>query len=170
MLWCVIVLIDCHSVFNVSLFSLWDGTCKVHFSFTLVSCSEKWSWLEGSVFPIYFSENQSVTFDTIFFQFYPGSKRPVWFIFTGMGSQWPGMGKSLLKLPIFAAAIEKCHRVLEPHGVDLINVITSDNPKIFDNILNCFVGIAACQVIVTVWLGFKYQLLPKMGDFKFKLP
>jgi fatty acid synthase len=83
-------------------------------------------------------------------QFYPGSKRPVWFVFTGMGSQWPGMGKSLLNLPIFAAAIEKCHRVLEPHGVDLINVIMSDNPKTFDNILNCFVGIAACQVIVTV--------------------
>jgi len=82
-----------------------------------------------------------------------------------MGSQWPGMGKSLLKLPIFAAAIEKCHRVLETHGVDLINVITSDNPKIYDNILNCFVGIAAFQVIVTVWLVFKYQLLPRMGDF-----
>ena len=109
--------------------------------------------------------NQSVTFDTIFLQFYPGSKRPVWFVFTGMGSQWPGMGKSLLKLPIFAAAIEKCLRVLEPHGVDLINIITSDNPKIFDNILNCFVGIAAFQVIVTEWLGFEDQLLPRMGDF-----
>jgi len=108
--------------------------------------------------------NQSVTFNTIFLQFYPGSKRPVWFIFTGMGSQWPGMGKSLLKLPIFAAAIEKCHRVLEPHGVDLIDVITSDNPRLFDNILNCFVGIAACQVIVTVVLGFKYQLLHRMWD------
>jgi len=109
--------------------------------------------------------NQNVTMTPYFFQFYPGSKRPVWFVFTGMGSQWPGMGKSLLKFPIFAAAIEKCHRVLEPHGVDLINVITPDNPKIFDNILNCFVGIAACQVIVTVHLGFKYQLLPRMGDF-----
>jgi len=103
-------------------------------------------------------------FNTIFLQFYPGSKRPVWFVFTGMGSQWPGMGKSLLKLPIFAAAIEKCHRVLEPHGVDLINVITSDNPTLFDNILNCFVGIAACQVIVTVELVYKYQLLHRMGD------
>ena len=102
------------------------------------------------------STNQSVTFNTIFLQFYPGSKRPVWFIFTGMGSQWPRMGKSLLKLPIFSAAIEKCHRILEPHGVDLINVITSGNPRLFDNILNCFVGIAACQVIVTVWLGFKF--------------
>jgi fatty acid synthase len=65
------------------------------------------------------------------------------------------MGKSLLKLPIFAAAIEECHRVLEPHGVDLINIITSANAKPLDNILNCLVGIAACQVTVTVLLGFK---------------
>jgi fatty acid synthase len=93
-----------------------------------------------------------------FLQFYPGTKRPVWFVFTGMGSQWPGMGKSLIKIPVFAAAIEKCHQVLEPHGVDLMNIITSENAKIFDNVLSCVVCIAACQVIVTVWVGFKYQL------------
>ncbi|XP_021929696.1 fatty acid synthase-like isoform X3 [Zootermopsis nevadensis] len=79
-------------------------------------------------------------------KFYPGSKRPVWFVFTGMGSQWPGMGKSLLKLPVFAAAIEKCQRALKPCGVDVLNIITSDDQGIFDNILNCFVGIAACQI------------------------
>ena len=112
-----------------------------------------------------FFANQSVTFDTIFLQFYPGNKWLVRFVFTGMGSQWQGMGKSLLRLPYFAAAIEKCRQVLEPHGVDMINVITSDNPKIFDNILNCSVGIAACQLIVTVQLAFKYQLLYRMGEF-----
>ncbi|XP_069677436.1 fatty acid synthase-like isoform X2 [Periplaneta americana] len=79
-------------------------------------------------------------------QYYTGSKRPVWFVFTGMGSQWTGMGKSLLNIPVFAAAIEKCQSVLEPYGVDLFNIITTDDPKIFDNIVNCFVGIAACQV------------------------
>jgi len=63
-----------------------------------------------------------------------------------MGSQWPGMGKALLNVPTFAAAIEKCQGALKPHGVDLFNIITSDDPHIFDNILNCFVGIAACQV------------------------
>ncbi|KDR18643.1 hypothetical protein L798_06624, partial [Zootermopsis nevadensis] len=79
-------------------------------------------------------------------QYYPGSKRPVWFVFTGMGSQWPGMGKALLNIPIFAAAIERCQQALRPHGVDLLNIITTEDPSIFDNILNCFVGIAACQV------------------------
>lgn len=67
-------------------------------------------------------------------------------MFTGMGSQWPGMGKSLLKIPVFAAAIHKCQQVLKPHGVDVMHIITSDDPRIFDDILNCFVGIAACQV------------------------
>jgi fatty acid synthase len=56
------------------------------------------------------------------------------------------MGKSLLKIPVFAAAIRKCQQVLKPHGVDVMHIITSDDPRIFDDILNCFVGIAACQV------------------------
>jgi len=87
-----------------------------------------------------------------------------------MGSQWQGMGRSLLKLPFFAAAIEICHQVLGPHGVDMIDVITSDNPKVFDNILNCFVGIAACQVIVIVQLVLNINYCRGWGILKFKLP
>lgn len=34
-------------------------------------------------------------------------KRPIWFMYSGMGSQWPGMGKELMRIPIFAAAIER---------------------------------------------------------------
>ena len=29
-------------------------------------------------------------------QNYLGNKRPVWFVFSGMGSQWPGMGEIFL--------------------------------------------------------------------------
>ncbi|KAJ4448697.1 hypothetical protein ANN_00087 [Periplaneta americana] len=77
---------------------------------------------------------------------YQGSRRPVWYVFTGMGSQWTGMGKAFLSIPIFAAAIDKCQRALQPYGVDVHHIITTDDPTIFDNILNCFVGIAACQI------------------------
>lgn len=63
-----------------------------------------------------------------------------------MGSQWNGMGKQLLNIPIFAKAIQKCEAVLKPRGVDLIEILTSEDPKLFDNILNSFVGIAAIQV------------------------
>lgn len=70
----------------------------------------------------------------------------MWFVFSGMGSQWSGMGTSLMKVPIFAAAIQRCHQVLKPKGIDLINIITNKDPNIFKNILNSFVGIAAIQV------------------------
>lgn len=63
-----------------------------------------------------------------------------------MGSQWLGMGIQLLKIPIFAKAIKKCDEVLKPKGIDIMHIITSLNPKLFDNILHSFVGISAIQV------------------------
>ncbi|XP_076294356.1 fatty acid synthase-like isoform X2 [Lasioglossum baleicum] len=79
-------------------------------------------------------------------QEYPGIKRPVWFVFSGMGSQWPGMGESLMRFPIFAKAIQKCDAALKPFGVDIVDIITNKDKKTFDNVLNSFVGIAAVQI------------------------
>ncbi|XP_026333120.1 fatty acid synthase-like [Hyposmocoma kahamanoa] len=76
-------------------------------------------------------------------------KRPLWFVYSGMGSQWAGMGVTLMRIPIFAAAIERCNKVLEPKGVDIIRIITSEDKTIFDNILNSFLGIAAIQIGLT---------------------
>jgi fatty acid synthase, animal type len=69
--------------------------------------------------------------------------------FTGMGSQWCEMGADLMKIPIFAAAIENCHNILQPRGLNLKEIITSSDPKMFDNILHSFVGIAAIQIGIT---------------------
>ncbi|KAL6430383.1 hypothetical protein ACFW04_007806 [Cataglyphis niger] len=77
---------------------------------------------------------------------YLGTKRPIWFVFSGMGSQWPGMGIDLMRFPIFAKAIQKCDDILRPRGVDIINILTNKDKSIFDNILNSFVGIAAIQI------------------------
>ncbi|XP_071447989.1 fatty acid synthase-like [Hetaerina americana] len=79
-------------------------------------------------------------------QYYPGARRPLWFVFSGMGSQWAGMGKDLLRLPVFAAAIASCDAVLKPRGLDIYRIISDPDPKIFDDILNSFVGIAAVQI------------------------
>lgn len=67
-----------------------------------------------------------------------------------MGSQWNGMGKQLLNIPIFSEAIHKCEVVLKPKGVDLMKILTSEDSKLFDNILNSFVGIAAIQVYLKI--------------------
>ncbi|KPI93194.1 Fatty acid synthase [Papilio xuthus] len=76
-------------------------------------------------------------------------RRPLWFVYSGMGSQWPGMGTQLMRIPIFAAAIERCHRVLEPLGVNIVDIITNPDKTAFDNILHSFVGIAAVQIGLT---------------------
>ncbi|XP_044017899.1 fatty acid synthase-like [Aphidius gifuensis] len=77
---------------------------------------------------------------------YPGAKRPIWFVFSGMGSQWPAMGAALLRFPVFAEAIRKCDAVLRPKNIDIYNILTNPDKSTFDNILNSFVGIAAVQI------------------------
>ncbi|KAK7080814.1 hypothetical protein SK128_019451 [Halocaridina rubra] len=72
--------------------------------------------------------------------------RPVWLVFSGMGSQWTGCGKALLKLPNFAAAIKKCHAALLPFGLDLMEVLTSDDPTVLSSTEASFSCIAAMQV------------------------
>lgn len=79
-------------------------------------------------------------------QAYPGAKRPVWFVFSGMGSQWLTMAKDLMPLPIFRESIEFCHNILVSKGLDLKHIVTQNDSTTFDNILHCFVGIAAVQI------------------------
>ncbi|XP_038216643.1 fatty acid synthase-like [Zerene cesonia] len=81
--------------------------------------------------------------------FFDDGARPLWFVYSGMGSQWAGMGTQLMRIPVFASAIERCRKVLEPKGVDIIHIITSPDKKIFNNILHSFVGIAAIQIGLT---------------------
>ncbi|XP_045770797.1 fatty acid synthase-like [Maniola jurtina] len=93
--------------------------------------------------------------------YYDDAKRPLWFVYSGMGSQWAGMGAQLMRIPVFAAAIERCRRVLEPKGVDIVHIITSTDETIFDNILNSFVGIAAIQIGLTEVLH-ELKIFPDM--------
>lgn len=82
-------------------------------------------------------------------QHFNGVKRPVVWMYSGMGSQWAGMGRDLMKIPIFNAAVEKCHQTLVVHGLNLKEIITSPDATMFDNILHSFVGIAAVQIGLT---------------------
>lgn len=75
-----------------------------------------------------------------------GEPRPVWFVFSGMGSQWPGMAKSLMQLPVFAASVNRSAAALRPHNIDLVKIITEAPAAAFDDVINSFVSIAAVQV------------------------
>src|SRR5699024_6524758 len=45
-------------------------------------------------------------------------KRDVWFVYSGMGSQWTSMAKGMMELDIFRESIFKSTKILEPYGVD----------------------------------------------------
>lgn len=82
-------------------------------------------------------------------EYHLGNKRQIWFVYSGMGSQWCGMVSDLMKIEVFAKAINKCASILKPKGVDLMDILTNKDPKTFDNILHSFVGIAAMQIGLT---------------------
>lgn len=73
------------------------------------------------------------------------TKRPVWYIFSGMGSQWTGMARELMHLPIFAQSINDCAEILREVNVDLIHLLTSDDKSILNTMVPCFVTIASVQ-------------------------
>lgn len=73
-------------------------------------------------------------------------KRPIWFVFSGMGTQWPGMGRALLGIETFQRSLRRCADALKPHGIDLMNITMNGTDRIYDNVLESFVSIAAIQV------------------------
>lgn len=75
--------------------------------------------------------------------------RPIWYIYSGMGSQWAGMALDLMQVDAFKNSITRCAEALRPEGVDLIEIITKSDENTFVNILNSFISITAIQVALT---------------------
>ncbi|XP_071578880.1 fatty acid synthase-like isoform X1 [Temnothorax nylanderi] len=74
------------------------------------------------------------------------AKRPVWFIFSALGSQWPGMGRNLLKFHVFANAIKMCDVTLKPYSISVADILTKTDEKVCEDALYAFVGIVAIQI------------------------
>jgi fatty acid synthase len=76
-------------------------------------------------------------------------KRKVVWVYSGIGSQWPGMCSDLMKVPIFAESIERCHAVLLKKGLDLKKIISSNDKSLFDDVLNSYVSIISIEIALT---------------------
>jgi fatty acid synthase, animal type len=84
------------------------------------------------------------------------ANRPVVFVYSGVGSQWIEMGRDLIKIPLVAESINKCHEILMKKGLNLKEILTSNSPDIFKSCLNIFVGVVSIQIALT-------DLLYKIG-------
>lgn len=82
-------------------------------------------------------------------QHFNGEKRPIVFVYSGIGSQWAEMGIDLMNIPIFAETINYCHDILAPKGIDLKHIITSPDKSLFDNVLHSYVGIISIEIALT---------------------
>lgn len=81
-------------------------------------------------------------------------KRPIWFVFSGMGSQWAGMGRDLMKLEVFAKTINELRIPLMTVGVDLIDLLTNTDKSVVKTTAASFTAIAAIQVALVDTLAF----------------
>ncbi|KAL6267253.1 hypothetical protein P5V15_000327 [Pogonomyrmex californicus] len=79
-------------------------------------------------------------------QSYKNIKRPIWYIFSSLGSQWPEMGRNLLKFYVFAKAIQTCDVILKPYDISITDILTKKNENICGNALYAFLGIVAVQI------------------------
>ena len=79
------------------------------------------------------------------FQKCPNDVRPTWFVFAGMGTQWPAMGRDMMTIEAFRKSISRSDAVLAPYGINLYDTIMKGE-DVSESILLSFVGIAAIQV------------------------
>lgn len=72
--------------------------------------------------------------------------RPLWYICSGMGTQWAGMGHSLMQLQIFRESIQRSDAALKDIGLCVSNLLMGADDTTFDDTINAFVGLAAIQI------------------------
>ncbi|KFP01543.1 Fatty acid synthase [Calypte anna] len=74
------------------------------------------------------------------------SGRPLWYICSGMGTQWKGMGLSLMKLDLFRQSILRSDQALKNTGLKVSDLLLQADDNTFDETVHAFVGLAAIQI------------------------
>uniref|UniRef100_A0A8C4V030 Fatty acid synthase n=1 Tax=Falco tinnunculus TaxID=100819 RepID=A0A8C4V030_FALTI len=74
------------------------------------------------------------------------SGRPLWYICSGMGTQWTGMGLSLMKLDLFRQSILRSDEALKNTGLKVSDLLLQADENTFDDTVHAFVGLAAIQI------------------------
>ncbi|XP_042639485.1 fatty acid synthase [Orycteropus afer afer] len=76
----------------------------------------------------------------------PAGHRPLWFICSGMGTQWCGMGQSLMRLDSFRESILRSDEAIKPYGLKVLDLLLRADESTFDDITQAFVSLTAIQI------------------------
>jgi fatty acid synthase len=80
--------------------------------------------------------------------------RPIWYVYSGMGSQWAGMARGLMAIPVIDTSLRACSKALEEYGLDVYKMLNNPDPAQYkNNTLNCMLAISAIQVALTDFLA-----------------
>ncbi|KAI1285055.1 Fatty acid synthase [Halotydeus destructor] len=63
-------------------------------------------------------------------------KRPLWLGLSSLGCHWPGMGKSLMSIPVFAESIKNSSKVLDEVSLDVRSCIMDETCRTTDIVQN----------------------------------
>ncbi|GAB6031064.1 hypothetical protein CHUAL_007875 [Chamberlinius hualienensis] len=77
----------------------------------------------------------------------PLEKRPLWFVFTGVGCHWIGMAKDMMQVPIFRETFLRADKTLQPYNVNLSELMAKHDEECWINITEAMsVAIIVCQI------------------------
>ncbi|XP_046888952.1 fatty acid synthase isoform X1 [Hypomesus transpacificus] len=72
--------------------------------------------------------------------------RPLWYICSGMGTQWGGMGRSMMQLPAFRESILRSDTALKDTGLVVSRLLMDADESTFEDTVHAFVALAAIQI------------------------
>ena len=72
--------------------------------------------------------------------------RPLWFLFPGLGGQWPAMAKALMPIDIFRNKVEECHQILSEFNVDLKDMLLSEDMNVISTMTAKFCATTAIEI------------------------
>lgn len=82
----------------------------------------------------------------------------MWFIYSGMGTQWNGMGREMMQYEVFRDIVDRCSEALKPHGMSVKKMIMEGDEETYKDTLVSFVCIATIQVIFSLDFSLYYFL------------
>lgn len=92
----------------------------------------------------------------------------MWFVCSGMGTQWVGMCRRMMDLPLFHNSIMKADAILRSVGFNLYDVLMSADEQTFEDPVNSFTGITSTQVSICMFRLVYRSLVKSQWNYLLK--